>query len=93
MIMAIDQQAMDEHVRTTDDLDHVDDFMGRMFRNDSRGKEPVISPNVSKRCEISMTRPTTIPGVSCSQLDICGGAYTVKTDMLCEMPHHYFPLN
>ena len=64
MIMAIDQQAMDEHVRATDDLDNVDDFMGRLFRNGSQGRDPLIHNNATRRCEISMTRPTTIPGVS-----------------------------
>ena len=63
-MLAMDQQALDEHVRATDDLDNVDDFMGRMFRNGSQGRDPLISHNASSRCNISMTRPTTIPGVS-----------------------------
>ena len=82
MIMAIDQQAMDEHVRATDDLDNVDDFMGRLFRGGSQGREPLIHSNTSKRCDISMTRPTTIPGVS----------YIVSVHACDTVVEYYFPI-
>ena len=61
-MMAIDQDAMDDHVRETGELRDVDKFMGSMFKN--RDNNPIIPENATKRCNISMTRPTTIRGVS-----------------------------
>lgn len=63
MIMALDQEAIDEHVRITGDDFNVDDFMGAFFRRNG-DREPVISDMAPMRCDISMTRPTTTPGVS-----------------------------
>lgn len=67
--MAIDQEAMDEHVRNTDELSNVDNFMGGFFRNDS-DMGPIIRDVAIRRCNISMTRPTTTRGVSHSSLII-----------------------
>lgn len=68
--MAIDQEAMDEHVRVTGRLDNVDEFMGEYFRElpgmdrNEMERQPRINETVTRRCNISMTRPTTVPGVS-----------------------------
>lgn len=65
--MAIDQEAMDEHVRNTDELSNVDNFMGGFFRNDS-DMGPIIRDVAIRRCNVTMTRPTTTRGVSHSSL-------------------------
>ena len=61
--MALDQEALSEHIRHTDSLDNIDEFMAGFFRKNF-DMEPVISSMAPKRCNITMTRPTTTPGVS-----------------------------
>lgn len=34
--MAMDQEALDEHTRATEDLRGIDEFMGRLFRAGNR---------------------------------------------------------
>ncbi len=68
--MALDQEALDEHVRVTGgELDNVDDFMGSMLRDrgmDRQGMErgPMINKTVTDICNVTMTRPSTTPDVS-----------------------------
>ena len=62
--MAIDQEAMEEHVLTTGELDNVDDFMGEFFREGRRDRQPAINTTVTSRCDLTVTRPTMTPGVS-----------------------------
>lgn len=61
--MALDQEALDEHIRHTGTIDNMDEFMGGFFRKNF-DLDPVISSVAPERCEITMTRPTTTPGVS-----------------------------
>ena len=62
VIMAMDQEGMDELVRNTRDIGNVDDFMGRMLRDDG-DRQPPIRSNVTRRCDLTVTRPGTKPGV------------------------------
>ena len=64
MLMAIDQKAMDEHVRGTDNFRDLDDFSTSLFRSGDERVRPMIPENATKRCDISMTRPISTPGVS-----------------------------
>jgi hypothetical protein len=61
--MAMDQDALDEHVRTTDQLAETDEFMGNMFRGDG-DRDPIINGSVPRRCEVIMTRIHNARGVS-----------------------------
>ena len=63
-MLAIDQKAMDEHVRGTDRFHDLDDFSANLFRPGSDRVPPMIPENATKRCEVSLTRPTNITGVS-----------------------------
>lgn len=61
--MAMDQEALDEHVRGTDGgFDNVDKLMGG-FNRPSGDREPIVREEAHNRCNITMTRPVTRPGV------------------------------
>ncbi len=63
--MAIDQDAMDEHVRNTGELQSIDEF-GAGFYHDDGEREPLISNMAPRRCNITITRPTTGRDVRCN---------------------------
>lgn len=61
VVMAMDQEAVDERVRVAGDL-KVDDVMTLFSRGDGE-REPIIDDMAGRMCEISMTRPTKTRGV------------------------------
>lgn len=63
VLLAMDQEALDEHVRGTGEFDNMDNFGGGFFRQNG-DNEPMISAEATRRCNMSMTRPVTLPGVS-----------------------------
>ena len=70
VLMALDQRAVNEQVDFTDSLKHLDSFLAGFFRDGGGDAGPVISTAVTERCEISITRPKTIPGV-CRMPKVC----------------------
>lgn len=65
VVMAMDQEALDQHTRTTRDLREVDEYMGRFFQPGDR--DAAVSNMAPRRCNISMTLPTRTAGVSPQQ--------------------------
>lgn len=63
-MMAIDQTLVEEHIRGTDQVRDIDSFMSRLMRGSPNRMPPVIPQNSTRRCKVSMTRPTNTPGVS-----------------------------
>lgn len=61
--MALDQEALQEHIRVTGNLGSADDFMAGLFRGD-REREPTIPPDATMRCRVEMTLPTNTRDVS-----------------------------
>ena len=61
--MALDQRAVNEQVAFTDSLQHLDSFLAGFFRDGDSDAGPVITTTATERCEISISRPKTIPGV------------------------------
>ena len=64
--MALDQRAVNEQVAITNSLQHLDSFLAGFFRDGGGDVGPVITTAATERCEISMSRPKTIPGVCVS---------------------------
>ena len=63
MQMAMDQGALTEQIRGTGRPANVDDLAGSFNR--PNGDRPALVPDGARmRCNVSMSRPVTTPGVS-----------------------------
>lgn len=69
MLMALDQRAVDEQVAIVGNLRYLDSFLSGFFRDGGGALGPVISSETVHRCEVSIVRPTTLPGVRYSNYE------------------------
>jgi hypothetical protein len=60
--IALDQRAVDEQVAITNSYRYLDSFLAGFFRGSGEDAAPIIT-NEKERCEVSIARPKTIPGV------------------------------
>jgi len=60
-MLAMNQDRVENQARTLPDIDT---FMGKLFQNRTNGKPPVIPPEAVRMCNISISKPTRVPGVS-----------------------------
>jgi hypothetical protein len=76
--IALDQRAVDEQVAIANSHLHLDSFLAGFFRDGGVDAPPIIS-NEEEKCEISVVRPKTIPGVRAASRATKGYVYTVIT--------------